>query len=320
MRRRSLRRSSARSTKLAVERIEGRILLATFMVTNTNDDTNMGSLRFAIGQSNATPGANTIQFSIANSGVQTISLLSALPAITVPVTIDGTTEGGYAGKPLIELNGAGAGTAVDGLDISAGNTTVKGLAINRFTGEGISLSVAGTDTITKDFLGTDPTGTIAEGNKLDGLLVQFNSNNNTITGNLISGNTNNGIYLNGQSFGMNNPATSGNLITGNLIGTDITGTVVVSNGEDGVYVQNAPMTTIGGTTPAARNVLSGNGTGMELYDNSDGSVIEGNYIGTDITGSVALGNNGRMGSSTTISSSGGSPTAPSAGQRPVPAT
>jgi uncharacterized repeat protein (TIGR01451 family) len=291
MRRRTLRATSVRSIKPAVERVEARVLLATFMVTDTNDDTNMGSLRYAITQSNLTPGSNIIEFAIASSGVQTIDLLSALPAITVPVLIDGTTEGGYNGTPLIDLDGAGAGAKVDGLDVQAGNSTIQGLAIGQFTGEGINLSVAGNNKITKDFIGTDPTGTIAQGNTLDGVLVQTNSNNNTITGNVISGNTQNGIYLNGSSLGGNNPATTGNLITGNLIGTDVTGTLTLGNNHDGIYVQNAPMTTVGGTSAATRNIISGNGTGMELYDNSDNSVFEGNYIGTDITGEVALGNN-----------------------------
>ena len=291
MRRLAPRTNSTRSMKPSVEKVEARILLATFVVTDTNDDTNMGSLRFAITQSDATPGSNAITFDIAASGVQTIDVLSALPAITVPVTIDGTTEPGYAGTPLVELDGAGAGAKVDGLDISAGSTTVSGLAINRFSGEGISLSVVGVDAITKDFLGTDPTGTIAEGNTLDGLFIQANSNSNTVSGDVISGNTGNGIHLDGSTLGSTTTFTTGDLIAGNRIGTDVTGTLALGNNHDGIYDQNAPMLTVGGTTTAARNIISGNGTGMELYDNSDGSVFEGNYIGTDITGEVALGNN-----------------------------
>ncbi len=295
------RKRSTPFLKPWVERVEERLLLSTFKVTNTNDDTNMGSLRWAIGQSNATPGSNTIDFSIALAGVQTINLTSSLPAITVPVTIDGTSEPGYTTSPLVELNGAGAGKGVDGLDISAGGTTVKGLVINRFTGEGISLSMAGSDSIQSNFIGTDPTGKIAEGNGLDGVLVQVNSNSNTIQHNLISGNTHNGIYLNGQLFGMAHPLTSGNLIAGNLIGTDVTGTKTLGNGSDGLQVLDAPLTTIGGTVSGARNIISGNKNGMELLGivdgalddtitQPDGSVIEGNYIGTDITGTVALGN------------------------------
>jgi uncharacterized repeat protein (TIGR01451 family) len=289
------RRSTTRRLLPAVERVEDRVLLATFTVINTTDTTSPGSLRWAIGQSNATPGSNTINFNIANAGVQTIAITSALPAITVPVTIDGATELGTTLTPTIELDGAGAGSSVDGLDVVAGGTTIEGLAINRFTGEGINLSVLGNDTIEDDFIGTDPSGTIAEGNGLDGILVQVNSDNNTILGNLISGNVNNGIYLNGQQSGASNPVTSGNLIVGNAIGTDVTGTKPLGNENDGITVQNATLTTIGGTTVMTRNIISGNGTGVELFDFSDGSVVEGNYIGTDLTGEVALGNNGPKG-------------------------
>jgi hypothetical protein len=296
MSRRALpKKISTRSLKPVVEGVEKRILLATFTVTNTTDTVASGSLRWAIGQSNAAPGSNTINFAIPGAGVQTIAITSALPTITVPVTIDGTTEPGYSSTPLIELNGSGAGSSVDGLDISAGGSTVKGLAINRFTGEGISLSVAGGNLIENDFIGTNPGGTLAEGNSKDGVLVQVNSNGNVIKDNLISGNTANGIYLNGQLFGATNPVTSGNLVIGNLLGTDINGTATLQNHEDGIAVQNAPLSTIGGTTAAARNIVSGNGAGMELFDNSDGTVIEGNYIGTDITGEIALGNNGSNG-------------------------
>jgi uncharacterized repeat protein (TIGR01451 family) len=295
MRRRVTRKTMARLLRPAVERVEARVLLATFMVTNTNDDTNMGSLRWAIGQSNATPGGNTIDFDIAPvSGprVATIDVLSALPTITVPVYIDGFSEQNddVSNVPEIEINGANAGKGVDGLDVTAGLTTIGGLDVDQFSGEGINLSKAGGNIIAGNFIGTNLAGTVAEGNGLDGILVQVNSNNNQIAANLISGNTMNGVYLNGQLFGANNPVTSGNLIGGNLIGTDATGEVTLGNGKDGIYVQNAPQTTIGGTAAFDRNVISGNTNGMELYDNSDNSVIEGNYIGTDATGSVALGN------------------------------
>ena len=296
MRRRALRWNSARLRKLAVERLEGRALLATFVVTNTNDDANMGSLRYAITQSNATPGSNTIDFNIATTGaVQTINVIAALPKILVPVTIDGTSEPLYAGKPLVDLNGSGAGSGVDGLDISAGASTVEGLSIGGFSGEGINLSTTGGNLIAKDYLGVNAANATAAGNKLDGLLVQVNSDANTISGNVISANTNNGIYLNGQLFGATNPVTSGNLIAGNLIGTDPTGMTAMGNGQDGVYVQNAPDTTVGGTTPAARNIISANGSGMELYNNSDNSIFEGNYIGTNVTGTAAIGNTGTNG-------------------------
>ncbi len=91
--------------------MEDRTLLSTFLVSNTGDS-GPGSLRQAILDSNAATGAtNTIDFDISGTGVQTIAPLSPLPAITNPVLIDGTSQPGYAGTPLIELSGSQAGTA-----------------------------------------------------------------------------------------------------------------------------------------------------------------------------------------------------------------
>ena len=91
------------------------MLLATFTVTDTSDNvSDTGSLRYAITQSNLT-GPNTIDFKISGTGVQTMTPATALPAATVPVTIDGTTQPGYSGKPLIVLDGTSAGSDTNGL-------------------------------------------------------------------------------------------------------------------------------------------------------------------------------------------------------------
>ena len=118
-----------------------------YNVTNTSDSA-PGSLRQAILDANAHANANantpdTISFAIPGSGLQTIIPLTALPAITDPVVIDGFTQTGSSANTmavgnnsvhLIELNGNGANFA--GLTISAGNSTVRGLVINRFNGNG----------------------------------------------------------------------------------------------------------------------------------------------------------------------------------------
>jgi hypothetical protein len=76
-------------------------------------------------------------------GGQTIAPLSALPSIASPLTIDGTIQPGYAGTPLIELNGSGTGSPVSGLTMTAGGSNVFGLAIDNFSGDEIDLHVAG---------------------------------------------------------------------------------------------------------------------------------------------------------------------------------
>src|ERR1051325_5110926 len=158
---------------------------ATFAVTNTNDS-GPGSLRQAILDSNAaSSGFNTISFSI-GTGVKTISPLSPLPTISLPVTIDGTTQPGYAGKPLIEIEGSHAGVG-PGLLIYAGFSTVRGLVINRFNGNGITLDETNGNTIEDNYIGTDVTGSIDLCNSGAGLTSGFLIAGNTVRRNVISG-------------------------------------------------------------------------------------------------------------------------------------
>ena len=85
-----------------------------------------------------TAQTNRITFDLGR--VRTINVLSALPAITQAVTIDGTTEPGYSGTPLVELNGSGAGSGTDGLQVEADDTKVQGLIIAQFSQDGIYVS------------------------------------------------------------------------------------------------------------------------------------------------------------------------------------
>ena len=106
--------------------------MATFLVTSTGDS-GSGTLRQAILDSNAAPGANSIGFNIAPGGFQTISPTSPLPTITVPVTIDGSTQTNFGPRPItIAIDGSKLGVGSDGLRITAGNSTVRGLEIIRF--------------------------------------------------------------------------------------------------------------------------------------------------------------------------------------------
>ena len=144
---------------------------------------------------------------------------------------------------------------------------------------GGSLTIDGTSE--PDFAGTpviEIEGSTA-GVLVDGLTL--NSSNNTIRGLVINRFAGDGIEILGGG---------NNVIEGNFIGTDVTGTADLGNGSTGVRIRSA-NNMIGGMTPSARNVISGNNDGVSMwFSGATGNVVQGNYIGTDLTGTVDLGN------------------------------
>jgi len=242
--------------------------------------------------------SDTINFAIPGSGVHTILPASPLPQIAKPMLIDGysqsgaaqnTSSTGFNGTLLIELSGTNAGNTT-GLVLSAGNTTVRGLVINDFQGTGsgagvaISLVFAGGNHIEGNFLGTDPTGTLARGNRQHGVGLEAGSNNNIVGGtvpaarNVISANAGAAFFL----------GTSGNTIQGNFVGTQKDGVSPLGNGTGIIMVTvgNANNNLIGGTVPAAGNVVAFNEIGV----GSESAAGTGNAIlGNSIFSSSGLG-------------------------------
>ncbi len=125
---------------------------ATFTVNSTADNSDLNpngvcddgsgacTLRAAIEEANALPGSDTIEFISPGPGPHTIQPAFALPTLTDPVVIDGTTDPDFAGTPIIELDGSNAGSNTHGLNITADSCTVKGLVINRFSLNGVVIS------------------------------------------------------------------------------------------------------------------------------------------------------------------------------------
>ncbi len=260
---------------------------ATYTVTNTNDS-GTGSLRQAILDANTNAGLDTIVFDI-TAPPYSIQPTSALPNITGQTIIDGWFQGGtgYTGPPLIELNGISAGTS-SGLSLAAGSSSsvIRGLVINRFDTNGISITNSHSNRIYGCHIGTNVAGTTAQANNDSGIYAS-QSNNNIIGGkstserNLVSGNGYMGIYLYN---------CEGNTIEGNFIGTDINGTVAIGNVSNAIWLRDGQNHTVGGTTTNSRNIISGNTDGVIV--GSDNSIIKGNYIGPDVTGTSFLGNQG----------------------------
>ena len=163
---------------LTLEQLEGRQVLAAFVasetyVVNTLADSGPGSLREAIIAANTHKGADAIDFSVAG----TISLKSALPAVTGPLELDGSSAPGYAGKPIVTLdfqNNAG-------LVVSAGadGSVIKSLSLVDSSGAGISLSASAV-TVAGNYIGLRADGSTIESNRGDGVAILAGSHDNLI--------------------------------------------------------------------------------------------------------------------------------------------
>ncbi len=280
---------------------------ATFTVTNTNDR-GPGSFRRAISANNATAGPNNINFNILGIGPFVIKPLTPLPSVTTTVNINGYSQPGssqntdplatnavlqivingnnYAGKVIIDDQGNIITSTGIGLDIEANNCVVQGLVFNEWLY--IGLMIGGNNCIIQgNFIGTDPTGTECLANQIG--ILPFG--NNVLIGgespqdrNLITGSFaafEDGAEILNAGFEL--------LIQGNLIGVDATGTRALGNSLTGV-LDFGTGTVIGGTTPEARNVISGHTNYGILEFFSTSTTLADNYIGTDVTGTVAIGN------------------------------
>ncbi|EAW35793.1 DUF4347 domain-containing protein [Lyngbya sp. PCC 8106] len=266
----------------------------SLIVTNTND-TGVGSLRQVINLANQVEGTDIITFEIPpedpgfnpNTGTFSIQPLSPLPTISDAAILDATSQPGYIDRPLIEIDGSNVNNT-SGLTITAGNSTVKGFVINRFS-EGIRLITAGNNTIQGNYIGTDISGNIDFGNIVDGIFLGDATSGNLIGGttpqtrNLISGNGRNGVQID---------TTSGNIIQGNYIGTNISGTADLGNSGAGIGIFRDGNNQVGGTVSGAGNLISGNDTnGIELNGvEAINNLIQGNFIGTTSDGNTPLGN------------------------------
>jgi hypothetical protein len=293
-------------------------LSAAIFVVNTTADSGVGSLRQALINSNATPGLNIINFAIPNPGPFTIQPLTQLPTITNPVFIDGYTQAGSSVNTLplsqgtnailmITINGSNytIGNGVNsgvGLLLGPGSdgSTIRGLNFNEWILAGIAVSESSGNRFLGNFIGTNLSGTVQNANKTGILIIQGDSNQigtfNVEDRNLIGGSFSD--FLGGA--GVTIAGGFGNSIQGNIIGLNRSGNEVLGNSVNGVFVSSLTLndgtivqangTLIGGTLPETGNVISGQTIYGININSGINSTITGNLIGSDSTGTVALGN------------------------------
>ena len=203
------------------------------------------------------------------------------------------------GSRTVTSTGASLGNLNFGIAVgNAPNNTIGGttpaarnvISGNRQAGIDVNGAEASDTVVEGNYVGLDATGTLALGNQADG--VQIDNSPGALIGgpsassrNVVSGNAASGIEIDGSD-------STGVAIQGNFVGTDYSGLNALGNGQSGVFVNASPGVTIGGTTAALLNVISGNtGDGVRILSSaSSGSVVEGNYLGVDATGRSALGN------------------------------
>jgi hypothetical protein len=345
--------------RVGLERLEDRQLLSTFEVTSV-DDSGPGTLRAAIEAANATPGLDQITFNIAGTGAHRIEPTTLLPLVTDPLEIDGFTQPGSRPNQSelafdavlgIEIAGPRLGVAGALLRLGPGSSgsTIRGLNLTDHISDGIQVFsefnriegcriwgnwigiafsdgrgnvVGGTDPAARNLIsanrmhgitlqghdgrvqgnliGLDATGTQAAPNRMYGIEMVFGASGNLIGGsepgarNVISGNGFNPDFPTGTNAGIEiDRAGIGNTVLGNYLGTDVTGTAPVGNNGPAIRARDTPDLTIGGPGSGEGNLISGQFDAISIAS-SDAFVIQGNRIGTDVTGTQILGAGGRI--------------------------
>ena len=184
------------------------------------------------------------------------------------------------------LGNGGSGVVIN---LGASSNTVSSDLISGNGYNGVYISDPGTSSnvVAGSEIGTNAAGSAAVPNGSVGVYILNSATNNTVgSGDVISGNGGDGVAIAGSG-------TTQNVVTGDFIGTNAAGTAGLGVQYTGVYILNsASSNVIGGTTAGARNVISGN-VYNGVYITGSGTqynYVEGDSIGTDVTGSYAVGN------------------------------
>ncbi len=288
--------------RAALAYLYGPPLVPLTNIVTTTADFGTNSLRAAIYFATDHPGT-TIKFNIPTSdpgysnGVFNIHLTGHLPPLVANgMVIDGSTQPGFSGKPVIIVDASQIIPETftsDTVLVYSSSNQLRNIAFTGFDWNGVTLLYPGAtnNTISGCWFGVDTTGTNAAPNAYQGILIAAGASGNIIGGtnalqrNVLSGNSQYGVFITDSN-------TTGNVVLGNYIGTDASGSNALANGLSGVFIgNNAGGNIVGSTNPAGRNILSGNSQyGVIMASNTTGNVVLGNYIGTDASGSLMVSN------------------------------
>jgi titin len=270
----------------------GNVVAGNLIGTDVTGTRRLGNGQFGVSV-NGTASTNNLIGGTADGARNILSGNGFGGVLLAPGAHGNRVQGNYIGTDLsgsaaIGNTGFGTGVGLTGANDNLIGGTAAG-AGNVLSGNNVGVSIASSigNQIQGNRIGTDATGSVALGN-LDGIFLGTGANGNFIggatagAGNVISGNVNFGVVFDRNA--------TGNQVQGNSIGTDVTGTQAVGNLIAGIQINTSNNNVIGGTDAGAGNIISGNqGDGIEI-NFSTGTVIQGNYIGTDATGAAALGN------------------------------
>jgi CSLREA domain-containing protein len=259
------------------------------LVVNSNDDANDGfcnavhcSLREAIATANSASGESRIEFDLPTTPA-TIQPASPLPQVTASVTIDGRTQPGYAGTPVVEIDGQLTSNTSVGLQITGDDVVVQGLTLNRFGARGILVDDADRVVIRGNRIATDLAGQNDLGRMGFAGITLSESAGATIGGTAVADRN---ILSGAFALEIAGATSTGNEVVGNHLGVRADGTLRLGTRAGGLRIHNgASQNLIGGDTAAERNVAYGISISGAA---TTGNVVTGNYIGLTSTGNAVL--------------------------------
>lgn len=288
-----------RSAALVLVLSSSPLIAATFTVINSNDS-GAGSLRQAILDANASANSgepDRIAFAIPGVGPHTIQPLTDLPAITDPLVVDGYSQPGSSPNGVVAGNSAqlrivlsgesDVSSPSTGLTFVGGSSTVTGLVVNRFTTQ-ILLQSNGGNSIVGNFIGTDFSGTAGFSPLIQRSGITVLAPGPNRIGGIIAPARN---LISSLLTGITIDGSIGNLVEGNYLGTNANGSASLPTpGDFGIEIRNSVgLNTIGGAFAGSGNLISGNVRAGVRILSSEATVVQGNQIGTDWSGTTTLG-------------------------------